>query len=87
MRQTTFFLTSVGWRTFSVGQIHMSKAQKHIESAHKSPLRPSEDLCGHETYKHFLRPKHEAENFFPDKFWLENFFCGTNSHAQGTETH
>ena len=51
MRQRTFFLTSVGWRTFSVGQIHMSKAQKHVESAHKCPVRPPEDLCVHETGK------------------------------------
>ena len=54
MRRRTFYLTSFGWRTVFVEQIDKSKAQKHIESAHKCPLRPPEDLCGHETDKSSL---------------------------------
>ena len=34
MTQRTFLLPRFGWRTFSVGQIHISKAHKHIAGAH-----------------------------------------------------
>ena len=50
-RQRTFFLTSFGCGTLSVGPLQMCKAQKHTESAHKCPLRPPGDLFGHETDK------------------------------------
>ena len=36
---------------FSVAQIHMSKAQKDIRSAHKQLCRPPEDLGGHKMVK------------------------------------
>ena len=67
MTQRTFLLPRFGWRTFSVGQIHMSKAHKHIAGAHKCLLRPPEDLqrtfVGIKLAKHPWRTNHDSENF------------------------
>ena len=85
MRQRTFFFLRFGWRTYSVGQILMFKAQKHNGSAYECHLRPPEEFCGYKTSKHPWKTNHEAENFFPAKDWMENSFCGSNSHDQGTQ--
>ena len=82
MRQRTFFACQglVG-ELFSVAQIHMSKAQKDIGSAHKQLEIPPEVLHGHKMGKtsYVRKPNHEAENFYACQ-WLvgELFFCCSN---------
>ena len=64
MRQRIFFFLRFGWRTFSVGQLHISKAQKHIGSAHEWLLRPPEDCCGHQTGKTSLETQSGGRELF-----------------------
>ena len=46
MTQRTLFIPRFGWRTFSVGQIHMSKAHKHIAGARSEERRVGKDVVG-----------------------------------------
>ena len=79
-----FFLPRIGWRTLSVGQLYMSKANNHIGSAHECVLWPSEDLCGHQTGKTSL--ENQSWHREPSTS-LGLFSCRSNLHVKGTQTY
>ena len=65
---------------FSVAQIHMSKAQRDIGSAHKELERPPEVLMGNKWAKQPRKPNHEAENFFTCQRLIGDLFPVAQIH-------
>ena len=83
MRQRTF-LPANGWleNFFSVAQIHMSKGQKDIGSAHKQLKIPPEALGEHKIGKtsYVRKPNNKEENFFACSWLVGELFSVAQIH-------
>ena len=76
-----FFFPRYDWRTFSVGQIHMSKAHKHIAGAHKCHFETSWGPLWASNWQNIIgKPiMRQRTSFFPwfggELFLLVKFTC------------